>query len=123
MEYNRWQVRAAERGTVTSGSDFDGYTLDEVYDLMRERYDHAATAAIVYSVKTNRLYAQVNGMPHIGPDQAFAWLVESGVSPYAAARRVWGYNIPKDVYQAIEAVASKLNAEHRQSLEDARMAG
>ncbi len=124
MTPNKWQLKAAVTGKVTSGSDWDGKSLGEIYLTLRKQgATNRGALEVVAAIKDNRLYVQTTSpYRHIGPDQAFAWLVESGISPYTAARRVWGYSIPKDVWQAIEAVASKLNAEHQQALEDARMA-
>lgn len=124
MTPNKWQLKAAVKGTVTSGSDWDGKSLGEIYLTLRKQgVANQAALDVVAAIKDNRLYVQMSSpYRHIGPDAAFAWLVESGVNPYTAARQVWGMCIPKDVYQAIEGVASKLNAEHRQALEDARMA-
>lgn len=124
MKATERQLKSAARGTVTSSSDWDGKTLAQVYnDLRGMGVEHKPAMELVEAMKDNRIWAMTGSqILHISKDQALVWLLEAHVDSYEAVRRVYGENYPKRVYEAIEAVWSKLNAEHRQELADARAA-
>lgn len=123
MKATERQLKSAARGTVTSSSDWDGKTLVQVYNNLREMgVAHGPALALVEGIKDNRIWAMTESLPHVSKNQALVWLLEAHVDSYEAVRRVYGPNYPKRVYEVVEAVWSKRNAEHRQALEDARMA-
>lgn len=125
MTPNKWQLKAAVTGTVPTSSDWDGKSLGEIYLTLRKQGVANQTALdVVEAIKDNRFWAMDGSqIQHISQDQALVWLLEAYVDSYEAVRRVYGANYPKGVYEVVEAVWSKRNAEHRQALEDARMAG
>lgn len=125
MTPNKWQLKAAVTGTATTNSDWDGKSLGEIYLTLRRQGDtHRTALDLVKAIKADRLWAMDGSqIPHVSQDQALVWLLEAHVDSYEAVRRVYGENCPKRVYEVVEAVWSKRNAEHRQALEDARMVG
>ena len=121
MNANKWQLKAAAKGTVTTSSGWDGMTLVEVYNTIRKQTSAAGAMQLTNNIRDNRLHAMDSDTPHISQDQAFTWLLQAHVAPSEALRQVYGANVPQWAQKAVEAAWSKLNAEHRQALEDARM--
>lgn len=124
MNATERQLKSAARGTVNSSSDWDGMTLVQVYTALRSQgYSHKVAQQTTRQIKENRIWAmtQTEGQ-HVSKDQALVWFLEAHVSPSEALRRVYGTNVPQWAQNAVYAAWSKLNAEHRQALEDARMA-
>lgn len=122
---NKWQLKAMVTGKkLTTSSDWDGKSLGEIYLTLRKQgVANQAALDVIEAIKDNRLWAMTGSqIPHVSKDQALVWLLEAHVAPYEALRRVYGANVPQWAQNAVEAVWSKLNAEHRQALEDARMA-
>jgi hypothetical protein len=120
------QFKSAARGTVRSSSGWDGKTLVQVFRDLRDElgYTYAEALEVTRQIRNNRLYAMVadgDGL-HTSEETAFLWLLDSGVGPAEAVRRVWDQNAPECVWRAYAQAWSRLNWEHRQELEDARCA-